>query len=488
MNYKILSLWLTVCMAIMIGCCEEQSEKIVEKIVEKSTLQDIVDSSNEGDTIDLASYGKLGNYSATVNKTLTIKNGALSNSTLTIEADDVTLSGLKDLKITTSAKLGDGKLTINDSDLSDLLLCGGGSNSIYILGNSFVENLTMDYLNVRTLLGGEVNVANLTVKQDAIIQAETNKIAKVNNMILEGFSALVNVGGGTQEGRAGGILNIEEISFSGENAQINLNGDINVNKISADSTSKIITDNHKLEIDDNNISVNNGAAALTIVKDASMTPINLMVLGLESSYIVGDELQKSELIVMEENELSENAVIYKQGAASAEPIDKVWVKKTDFSITIDNEKSLKFTKAGSVKVVVSCGQLTYSDDVMVVNPNEPLGDVTISLSPEDPQISLYIAEDGQSYKRITGNTVSKPKNPNCVLMAIADVPDGYSVSDWMFNGTSCKNMQITGNGIMLMLPLTDIVSYLNSENTVSVTVMNTSGNKYLSGNANFNYE
>ena len=63
MNYKSL-LWLGVCLAIMTGCCQEQSERIVEKIVEKSTLQDIVDSANDGDTIDLSQYSDLGSYSA----------------------------------------------------------------------------------------------------------------------------------------------------------------------------------------------------------------------------------------------------------------------------------------------------------------------------------------------------------------------------------------------------------------------------------------
>lgn len=486
MNYKSL-LWLMVCLAIMTGCCQEQSERIVEKIVEKSTLQDIVDSANDGDTIDLSQYSDLRSYSAAVNKTLTIKNGSLSNSTLTVEANDVTLSGLKDLKVTTSAKLADGKLTINDSVLSDLLLCGGGSNSIYIMGKSSVTNLTMDYSNVRTLLGGDVSVANLNVKQDAIIQAETGKTVKVDNLKLEGFSSLANVGGGTQDSKAGGVLDIENINFTGENAQMNLNGEIKVGNIASDSTSKIITNNNKLDIADKNISIKNTNAALTIVKNGEMQPLNLLVLGLEDCYIIGDELQKSKIIVMEENQLTGDAVIYKQGVQGAETINKVWIKKTDFEIKINGNDNLKFTNAGTAKVTITCGKLTYTDDIPVMNPNEPLGDVTINLKPKEPQISLYIDDDGQGYKKLNNNSiVNKPNNANCVLMAIADIPDNYTVDKWYLNSTVLSQSDIVFNGVMLTLPMSNIANYLVSEkNTISVTVKDS--NNYLSGNVTFNY-
>ena len=166
----------------LIGCCSEQTEK--EVIKERTTLQDIVDNANAGEEIDLARYDNITNYNAVVSKQLTIKNGALSNAKLIIEADDVKLSGLKNVSVETSELLGKGKLTITDSKLDDLLLLGGGSDSVYILGMSTVINLTMNYPDVRALLGDGVTVDNLKMQQDAIIQSETAGTANITNLEL----------------------------------------------------------------------------------------------------------------------------------------------------------------------------------------------------------------------------------------------------------------------------------------------------------------
>ena len=88
-----------------------------------TTLQDVVDNANAGDEIDLSKH-ELTNYTATVNKTLTIKNGSLSSAKLTVTAENVKLEKLTDLSVTSSSRL-----TINDSKLSSLLIGGNRETS-----------------------------------------------------------------------------------------------------------------------------------------------------------------------------------------------------------------------------------------------------------------------------------------------------------------------------------------------------------------------
>ena len=88
-----------------------------------TTLQDVVDNANAGEEIDLSDY-ELTSYTATVNKTLTIKNGSLSSAKLTVTAENVKLEKLTDLSVTSSSRL-----TINDSKLSSLLIGGNRETS-----------------------------------------------------------------------------------------------------------------------------------------------------------------------------------------------------------------------------------------------------------------------------------------------------------------------------------------------------------------------
>lgn len=95
-----------------------------------ATLQNIIDNANPGETIDLSYYKNLTDYTATVNKTLTIKNGSLANAKLTVLAQDVKLERLEKLSVSTSSKL-----TINDSKLEKLLI-GSNETSRAFLGGT----------------------------------------------------------------------------------------------------------------------------------------------------------------------------------------------------------------------------------------------------------------------------------------------------------------------------------------------------------------
>ena len=84
-----------------------------------TTLQQVVNDTNAGEEIDLSEYKDLTDYSATVNKTLTIKNGSLNNAKLQITGENVKLEKIEKVSVSTSSRL-----TITNSKLSDLLIGG----------------------------------------------------------------------------------------------------------------------------------------------------------------------------------------------------------------------------------------------------------------------------------------------------------------------------------------------------------------------------
>lgn len=485
MKYKTLLLSM-IAAIIVIACVPTEKEKIVEKevikevekevekevIIERNTLQYIVNNTNAGETIDLSKYDNITSYTATINKQLTIKNGSLNNEMLTIEANNVELAELENLNLTTSEKLGDGKLTIRNSKLSDLLLCGGGRNSIYILGTSSVVNLTMNYQNVRTLLGNGVNVTNLIMQKDGTLQTETDGTAKIEKLIIDGISTLANIGGGSEDKNAGGNLEIKTINLNSENTQINLDGDVTADNVIANATSKIVTNNYDFNLIKASVSETASlSATLTIVKNAEMTPISLLPIGIESTYIVGQAIDKNTITVMEENKLSGDAVIYKKDNNGTQTINKIWLKKSEFDIEIvDNNKSLEFSKAGTFTIKITCAGLIYEQDIDVINTAESMGDIFVDIQTNEPKISLYISEnsDNNYIPLISGGSVTKPTSTVPTLCAAVNLPNNYEISEWLLNGQSITTETA---GVLITLPLNDyeyVSKLVPGVNTISV--------------------
>ena len=477
MKYKTLLLSM-IAAIIVIACVPTEKEKIVEKevekevIIERNTLQYIVNNKNAGETIDLSKYDNITSYTATINKQLTIKNGSLNNEMLTIEANNVELAELENLNLTTSEKLGDGKLTIKNSKLSDLLLCGGGRNSIYILGTSSVVNLTMNYQNVRTLLGNGVNVTNLIMQKDGTLQTETDGTAKIEKLIIDGISTLANIGGGSEDKNAGGNIEIKTINLNSENTQINLDGDVTADNVIANATSKIVTNNCDFNLIKASVSETASlSATLTIVKNAEMTPISLLPIGIESTYIVGQAIDKNTITVMEENKLSGDAVIYKKDNNGTQTINKIWLKKSEFDIEIvDNNESLEFSKAGTFTIKITCDGLIYEQDIDVINTTDSMGDIFVDIQTNEPKISLYISEnsDNNYIPLISGGSVTKPTDTVPTLCTAVNLPNNYEISEWLLNGQSIATETA---GVLITLPLNDyeyVSKLVPGENTISI--------------------
>ena len=473
MKYKTLLLSM-IAAIIVIACVPTEKEKIVEKevIIERNTLQYIVNNTNAGETIDLSKYDNITSYTATINKQLTIKNGSLNNEMLTIEANNVELAELENLNLTTSEKLGDGKLTIKNSKLSDLLLCGGGRNSIYILGTSSVVNLTMNYQNVRTLLGNGVNVTNLIMQKDGTLQTETDGTAKIEKLIIDGISTLANIGGGSEDKNASGNIEIKTINLNSENTQINLDGDVTADNVIANATSKIVTNNCDFNLIKASVSEKaSPSATLTIVKNAEMTPISLLPIGIESTYIVGQAIDKNTITVMEENELSGDAVIYKKDNNGTQTINKIWLKKSEFDIEIvDNKESLEFSKAGTFTIKITCDGLIYEQDIDVINTAESMGDIFVDIQTNEPKISLYISKnsDNNYIPLSISDVIPKPTSTVPTLCAAVNLPNNYEISEWLLNGQSITTETA---GVLITLPLNDyeyVSKLVPGENTISI--------------------
>ena len=141
-----------------------------------TTLQEVVDNANAGEEIDLSKH-ELTNYTATVNKKLTIKNGSLDNAKLSVKSEGVKLENLTGLSVSASSKL-----TITDSKLSDLLIGGSGETSRSVTSsaegalamvsvtNCKIENVSLDGFN------SQLNITDTVTKIEDIVISTKAKV------------------------------------------------------------------------------------------------------------------------------------------------------------------------------------------------------------------------------------------------------------------------------------------------------------------------
>ena len=139
------------------------------------TLQQIINDTNAGEEIDLSKYKDVTDYNATVNKSLTIKNGALKNAKLSVTAENVKLEKLEKLSVSTSSRL-----TINNSKLNDLLIGNATSESrasvadismaMVSVAGCEIENVELNGFN------SQLNIADATTKIDDIVTSTKSKI------------------------------------------------------------------------------------------------------------------------------------------------------------------------------------------------------------------------------------------------------------------------------------------------------------------------
>ena len=137
---------------------------------QSTTLQQIVNDTNTGETIDLEKYSNeydITDYNAEISKNLTIKNGSFQNTTLKIKAE-VKLEKVQELSVETSANL-----TIRDSKLNNLLL---GTNAESRSTNSGNTNFDLKVIVKNCEIAEKIKINS---KAKLNIAGEKTKITKI---------------------------------------------------------------------------------------------------------------------------------------------------------------------------------------------------------------------------------------------------------------------------------------------------------------------
>lgn len=156
-----------------------------------ATLQNIIDNAKLGETIDLSQYKNITDYTATVNKTLIIKNGSLANAKLTVLAEDVQLEGLEKLSVSTSSKL-----TINDSKLEKLLIGSDETSRSFDVGTQTTpivslkgceisENIEIkDFNSQLNITDTATKIAKITATTKCKVILEAGKYEEMSDPIV----------------------------------------------------------------------------------------------------------------------------------------------------------------------------------------------------------------------------------------------------------------------------------------------------------------
>lgn len=188
---------------LVIGCEPPVSGDVGEN--KTLTLKQRINNAKSGETIDLGKeeISITEGDSYTVDKSLTIVNGAAKNATFIVTADGVLFKNVADVeRIIAGEELGDGDLAIrNCYEIDYLHVNGGGKNSIHIASTEI----------------GELKVSKKDVRIVLETDEEGEKTAKVNTAIIEKDCKLEGA-----EGLSFGTVQVEdpEVEVNTEKAEI----------------------------------------------------------------------------------------------------------------------------------------------------------------------------------------------------------------------------------------------------------------------------
>ena len=139
MKRKLFSLVTGVCVLFGImfsGCSNGNSDN--DDRIGSVKFEERLKSAKSGDTIDIIEENIVitENASYTIEKPLTVKNGAMKNASFTVKSTGVTFDGLTDIsKLTVDESVGDGDFTLQNCGIvNDVYINGGGSNSVHVSG------------------------------------------------------------------------------------------------------------------------------------------------------------------------------------------------------------------------------------------------------------------------------------------------------------------------------------------------------------------
>ena len=266
-----------------------------------TTLQDVVDNANAGEEIDLSDY-ELTNYTATIDKKLTIKNGSLNNAKLQITAENVKLEKIEKVSVSTSSRL-----TITNSKLSDLLIGGSGETS---------RSTTSD---------------------------------------LETSLAMVSVTG----------CEIADIQLKGFNSQLNITDTATkIADILTSTKSKIILEAGSYDgMKDPVVEDNGELTRIDMTKDKELSVLSIYSNPKKAEYKLNEEIDLTGLIVM--GTYTASVEIFKSGGWKGEAIESVtkWEDEKDYSVSYNfGTAGVQIVTIKSKSADVECNFYVYVVD------------------------------------------------------------------------------------------------------------------------------
>ncbi|MBR6199049.1 MAG: SUMF1/EgtB/PvdO family nonheme iron enzyme [Spirochaetales bacterium] len=164
--------YITVVVAILtalVGCPVVEPDDTV-KITE---LQTVINKAAVGSTITLSSYGDITNYTATINKAVTIvgSNGMtdLGKAVMTVTAAGVTISNVKTDSLIISESVGNGSVTLTGSSIANLTVSGCGMLS----GSLIMDNTTVESATFDKSVSGTAEYVGLDLRNHSMIKRMT---------------------------------------------------------------------------------------------------------------------------------------------------------------------------------------------------------------------------------------------------------------------------------------------------------------------------
>ena len=283
------------------------------------TLQQIINDTNAGEEIDLSKYKDVTDYSATVNKTLTIKNGNLSNAKLIVTAENVKLEKLEKVSVSTSSRL-----TINNSKLSDLLI---GANS------------------------------------------ETSRSGTLST---EMSLAMASITG----------CEIENVELIGFNSQLNITDvKTKINDIITSTKAKIILEAGSYEgMKDPTVTDDGELTRIDMTKEKELSVLSIYSNPKKAEYQIGEELDVTGLVVM--GTYTASIEVFKSGGWKGEAVDSVtkWENEKDYTVTCEDfgTAGVKIvTITSNIDTKVKCNFYVYVKDAQNTEIKEPeITDIT----------------------------------------------------------------------------------------------------------------
>lgn len=218
---------------------------------------------NSGSTVDLT--GKEIKEDVSVNSTVTIKNADFGGKTLTVNAANVVLENVKNVKIVVSEKVKSSFFTIKNGSGEVSVVVEGGSS--IIIKNSSVTSVSVE--------GADASVSVERTKVDSVeVKADGAAIKGGEDSSIKTVTVDEKVG--TVDVADGKIENVK----AGENVVINVSGDSKIDK--AEGGKFVAEDNVVLP---------------STAKKIEISSVKLIVTSPKTEYEIGDRFDYSGLSV-----------------------------------------------------------------------------------------------------------------------------------------------------------------------------------------------